>query len=390
MAIAVQKYKSDAEELNQLISVAVKNQTPVNLERGRTYKVDKAIQKVVLSAGQKLTINGNGSKIDFLANSGKQLSYLFHIQSKEYNAKAVFSINNVTIDGSQNPVQFDSKSYSKLILAVPIFTERIGEVNLDAINMSNIYGAGARINVFGKFSANNLKFNRVGGKWYKTDDFDAFGDAIYLAYARDNAVAIIKNSHLEGYPASPNLGGWKENLSRCGIVAEYNKTNLLTLTVENTEMVGYHRSIHIEESKTALDVNNSTFERFGSAVFVYGFAAKDVYIKNSKFINNVDSFFGGAKGIVTAYANNNKGFVTNCKIQSNTFFRNNEITVVYKNSDFQFTKYSKPNRSSSFENCNFSTTANLASDFGKMDAHSKRSSTMKHNIIKGVIDAIFK
>lgn len=362
---------NDSKELNELIAKALLENRAIVLERNRTYRIDKEIKPIQLKPGQQFSIEGNGAKINFVANTGNRESYLFHISSKDYNTKGSVNITNLHIEGGENPTQFNVRDYNKLRIAIPIFTERILSVSLNNVSMRKIYGAGVRVNVFGQFSASNLDFKEVGGKWYTSNDYDSFGDAIYLGYARDDSKAIIENCHLEGYAASPSQGGFKQNLSRSAIVAEYNKKTLLNLSVRNSKLIGYHRSIHIEASKTALDVNNTEFNRFGCGIFVFGYEARDLTVNNSKFIDNVDAFFGGAKGIVTGYANNNKAIVTNSEIRSDGFWRENEMNITYRSSQFKFNTYSRPSRSSRFENCTFQTSANLGDDFGKMDNQSK-------------------
>ncbi len=363
--------KNDSKELNELIKKALSENKPIVLDRNRTYRVDKEINAVELKPGQEFSVQGNGAKINFVANSGNRESYLFHVFSKDYNTTGAVSITNLHIEGGENPVQFDVRDYSKLRTAVPIYTERIAAVSLTNVSMRKIYGNGVRIHVFGQFTARNLDFKEVGGKWHTGDDFDSFGDAIYLAYARGDSRALIENCHFEGYSATPNLGGFKHNLCRSAIVTEYNQKNLLNLSVRNSKLIGYHRSIHIESSRTELDVNNTEFNRFGCGVFVFGYEARDVTINNSKFIDNVDAFFGGARGMVTGYANNNKAIVTNSEIRSDGFWRENEMNITYRSSQFKFNTYSRPSRSSRFENCTFQTSAKLGDDFGKMDNQSK-------------------
>ncbi|MCL7988627.1 hypothetical protein M8998_11830 [Sphingobacterium sp. lm-10] len=378
---------NDSKELNELITKALSENKTIVLDRNRTYRIDKEIKPIQLKPGQQFSIEGNGAKINFVANTGNRESYLFHISSKDYNSTGSVSITNLHIEGAENPTQFAVRDYNKLRLAIPLFTERIFSVSMSNVSMRKIYGAGVRVNVFGQFSARNLDFKEVGGKWYTSNDYDSFGDAIYLGFARGDSQAIIENCHLEGYSATPFQGGFAQNLSRSAIVTEYNQKNLLNLSVSNCKLIGYHRSIHMEASRTALDVKNTEFNRFGCGVFVYGFEARDISIENSKFIDNVDAFFGGAKGVVTGFANNNKAVVTNSEVRSDAFWRENEMNVTYRSSQFKFNTYSRPSRASRFENCTFQTRANLGDDFGKMDNQSR---TKKGNSLGTFIEDLVK
>jgi len=357
--------KSDTKWFNLAVKDALKNKKVLKLIKGKTYYLDN-LDKIFMKENEFLQIKGNNNKIIYKSTSNKQLSSLFDIEARG-TINTAFSMSGITIDGKSNPVQFYQKKYEDLRLCVGVFAVGVSKVSFSSVNFKNIYGVGIKTNVFKTFKANFVNFSNVGGKWHQGDGFDSFGDGIYLGYASANAVATITNCNIIGYSDKEDLGGFYKNLSRAGVVAEYNKTSHLALTITNTKFIGYQRSIHIEGSRTSLNVNNCTFNRYICGVFVFGYEAKDVYVINSSFMQVYDKgAFGGAKGVVTGYANNNQAFLTGCRINNPKYYRENEMKATFTNCVLKFEQYTPPSRASTFRNCTFQTTSPIVASFGKI------------------------
>jgi len=358
--------KDDTEWLNEAIKSSIKSGSPLVLGKGKIYYIKGDIKKVLLRENQMLNINGNGSTIVYSVDPNRQISSPIDVESK-LTKNTTLTIKNLTFDGSPNPIQFSEKVYSNLRLAVGISSVGVTKVSLSSVKFKNIYGAGIRCLIFREFAASNVNFNRVGGKWPHGDGYDSFGDAIYLGYALDGASAEIKNCSIMGYSDYPNFGGFYKNLSRAGIVAEYNKKSHLKLSVTGTKIEGYQRAIHIEGSNTSLNLTSCTFDRYICGVFVFGYEAKDVYVSRCKFLKTYEGGkFGGAKGVITGYANNNQAFLKGCYVESTTFYRENEMKSTYDRCTISFDNFTAPSRSSTFKNCILRTSNKLNATFGRV------------------------
>ena len=355
--------KNDTKWFNLAIKKALKNKKVLSLTSGKTYYLDN-LDKIVLKENESLQIKGSKNIIIYTSTSNNRVSSLFEIEAKGTN-HSTFLLSGVTINGKLNKVQFFQKKYENLRLCMGIFTVGVTHVSLSAVNFKNLYGGGIKTNIFKNFNASLLNFSNVGGKWYQGDGYDSFGDGIYLGYAFPNAVANINNCIITGYSDKIALGGFYKNLSRAGVVAEYNKASHLDLTITNTKFTGYQRSIHIEGSHTSLKVNKCTFNKYICGVFVFGYEAQDVYITNSSFLQVYnEGAFGAAKGVVTGYANNNQAFLNNCKITNPKYYRENEMKVTFTSCTLKFDQFTPPSRASIFKNCTFKTAIPLLSSFG--------------------------
>jgi len=357
--------KNDTKWFNLAIKYAVKNKKPLILTSGKTYYLDN-LDKILLKENESLEIKGHKNTLIYTSSSNKQLSSLFDIEAKDTN-HSTFQMTGLTIDGKSNRVQFFQKKFEDLRLCIGVTTVGVSNVSIVFVNFKNLYGGGIKTNIFRSFKANYVNFSNVGGKWPHGDGNDSFGDGIYLGYAAQNAVANISNCLITGYSDKINFGGFYKNLSRAGVVAEFNKFSHLDLTISNTKFTGYQRSIHLEGSNTSLKVNNCTFNRYICGVFVFGYEAKDVYVINSSFMQVYDKgAFGGAKGVVTGYANNNQAFLTGCRINNPKYYRENEMKATFTNCVLKFEQYTPPSRASVFRNCTFQTTSPIVASFGKI------------------------
>lgn len=136
-------------------------------------------------------------------------------------------VANLAFDAACVPVQFGARDYNALKIAVGLNVEGLRSFTLKECDFENIYGYGVRCVGIHTVLVSRCTFLNVGGHWYENNDFDAFGDGVYIAKTPEGGDAVVEYCDIRSYPVPQNP------VSRIGITFEYcdkSHTALGTLT----------------------------------------------------------------------------------------------------------------------------------------------------------------
>ena len=271
---------------------------------------------------------------------------LFRFVPKDENQKNNVKMMGVILDGIGVEEQWDLTDYAQL-KQVRGVTSEVSHFSILDSTIENCYGFGIRCLYFEKVEITNIYMNKIGGSWYQINDFDAFGDAIYLIPKNADSEVTIHHNKLVGYNSS------RPRLSRIGVTIEYKgcKVNMYDNTI-----IGYQRGIHVEGApETKLTVDLLRVSRYNLLYFLMNGAIEAVF--NNVYLSNYEgkgrTSFGGYTGIFTFYDVNTPPFLTefnncifdlnvnNVSVGKNVVFNNckivnkttEQLTLQFNNSD---------------------------------------------------------
>lgn len=231
-----------------------------------------------------LEIIGENSTLTF--NLGKSNSQSF-INLKGKSQTSTTKINGITVNGIKtNNNQWDLQIWNKsLIYDGIVFTN--GVIDISNVKIANIWGNGMKFFNTVTTSIRNVEVTNVGGHWYKNNEFDAFGDAIYIGDRSFDSKFTIDSLNAEGKVSTNG------KLSRIGITVESLKNKIPTNTtviISNSTLKNYERTIHSEGNLgfTNFEISNSSL--MGSVVF---FSYNDQNISTAKIANSTIAFYSG-------------------------------------------------------------------------------------------------
>ncbi|QJD95893.1 hypothetical protein HH214_08405 [Mucilaginibacter robiniae] len=260
-----------APQIKKAIETAIHTHTKVRLAPG-TYRFDQVIA-LDIPDNFHLIIEGNGALIKASplvtsASSEVNLIRFFTSAGTDTQGTGVF-IDNLDFDGGVPNPQFTEPNISAIKRIHAVVAEDIFTVNISNCHFKNIQGSGTRTYNFVYANFQNLNFQNVGGKFRLENEFDSFGDGIYLCQTnletsrptRRQSHSAITNCHINAY----NPSSYNNYASRCGICVEGFNTlksdHRVYLQVSNCTISGYDRTFHIEGidaevTATALNVQN--------------------------------------------------------------------------------------------------------------------------------------
>ncbi|MBR5795069.1 MAG: hypothetical protein IKY26_02865, partial [Erysipelotrichaceae bacterium] len=269
----------DTEAINDAISNAPDNAVILFT---KVYKTTDSIN----TGNKPLTISGGGIIKPLISSSTNAITSLDNL-----------IVNNITIDGSLNTQdQFDEHTYSDLIKLTGIHCE--GEnVILNNVSLKNIYGNGVWLRNYKQVTINQCIIDSVGGHWYQNNEFDAFGDGIYLGGTSGDSYININNTIINGKYKNTTL-------SRAGICVE-NLTEevdgITNIRFTQGSLNKFDRIIHVEGNQGTVKSVFDDIYMYGNCFFSYGNnPAKFIMnISNSK-IEYTNESYNGTYGIRNA------------------------------------------------------------------------------------------
>lgn len=194
--------------------------------RGKNYKISGNV-----ACSTDCTLDLNGSTI-YLTQHAIQTDAVRNFQ---FTASKV-EIYNGTVDGNSSD-QWNTDISN--MMACYAFNISASIVSVRDMSFQNIWGYALRIENAVLVSVSESSFVNVGGHYHTNNEYDMFGDAIYIGTASARQNVNIKGCQLFGKASGSTL-------SRAGIVLEYGDQDR-NLVVENTTIENYDRALHTEE-----------------------------------------------------------------------------------------------------------------------------------------------
>ena len=245
----------------------------------KTYKITNTI-----SIDKKLTITGGGIIKPETTGTKNAITSTSDIV-----------IEDITIDGALNPQdQFDETTFSNLVLLTGLYLEGENDI-LENVTIKNIYGYGIKFRGYKQISINNSRIDSVGGHWIANNEYDSFGDAIYLGGTNGDSYININNTVINGKYKSTTL-------SRAGICVE-NLTGTMIDGVTNIRFTQgtlqkFDRILHVESVQGSVKAFIDDVSMMGNCIYVHGNDSSklNLNVKNS-YIEYTDYSYNGTYGI---------------------------------------------------------------------------------------------
>lgn len=359
---------SDEIELfKKVFNYISENNVRLYLQKEKHYILNDVIK--VLNFKTNLDIDGQNSILDFNAN--QKLGYFnmvgnfINISRETEDNKSYAKINNLICLGNryqhtdsttiENCNGFGGISLSKF------YNVEITNLKEDSISFSG--GIGLYAYKISKIE--NVELTNCGRKFMPTTDstsqYDAAGDAIYLAEFKENAVTIINNV---------TASSWEGKYGRCGIVYEYSRdTQNHYCNVTNFYFKGYHRTIHQEDGgATKSSYDNGVIEDSAVGFFSHGNSKGAKFdINNIEYSNGELSLYGNNGGVFVQYSSpiNTIVSITNSKVIYNNVQRGRGGTIQYNNCDifYKTTDNVTVNGAETFNKCQINFDSDAVAQF---------------------------
>jgi hypothetical protein len=330
---------------------AVANNVPLFIPKTNSfYSLSNGAIDVTLNDGQSLTVLSNGAELRQV--SDVSVAIIGVSTTSSYSApvgtNTRLMIDGLIFNGIGIPQQWSQTNFALLTRATGIYTDA-ETVSVTNCKFENLYGTGMYSLGPYMLTVDNCQFNNVGGHWYLSNAFDAFGDSIYIGYVKAQANIYINQCNILGYVG---------RFSRAGVVFEYSTTSYIAV-IQNCTNSLYERAVHVEEnSQIQLSIVNCKFNNFRVGVFGLGALTNAILqIINSSLVYASGDYNGSAgwtanscpiqtsfKGCYLTVATPGIGFASNANIEVNYF-----DTII----DYNSTNCILSNSVSNFYNCVF-------------------------------------
>lgn len=292
--------QDDAEALEKAFNYCVLNNKRCFIPKTTAFYNIKRSVRISVKAHQKLEIVSNNAMVKVGSLKGFQNKTIWKI-SPVYEEHVLFSIGSTAENYTDIATAFNGNQLSTLKILGLTFSGNLdnapevpekGEKTFIALQTScynvevtnctfkNIYGYGQVS--FGVKNYKNVKntYLDVGGRGKTTFahkvDGDSFGDAIYTASVKKDAVIEFNDCELTG------IRKFKRR-SRIGMTFEYSD-HPYQVAINRCIIRHYAKGIHFEEkAKSSILINGSTFEDYNFAIANVSNHGSVCTIKNSSF-----------------------------------------------------------------------------------------------------------
>ncbi|BET63364.1 phage head-binding domain-containing protein [Yersinia pseudotuberculosis] len=258
--------------------------------------------------GVLINIDWRDAKFKTKQTSGNTSCLIIGTDDPQTKTEIVFS-GLLTIDGISMPDQWYAPDPTNVsvLYALDIKADKFTSTNKIVIN--NCWGMAARIRYVSYMNIEYLSGVNVGGRSGATDQYESFGDAVYIGNFKHNAQLTIGTLDVVG-----KING-VANISRCGITLEDLSDSLLrpscTLQLSNVRLVNFMRTLHAEGVGVAR-CSFCNLTSINSCVMIYGYSNTllSATIDNVYFEQNSELTFSGSGGVgVSSTVNINGGSI---------------------------------------------------------------------------------
>lgn len=248
------------------------------LTKGKTYYIETP-----LTVTTNVHIIGSGATI----SAGSAL-----IQSDDVQ-RLIFNNQKTVIEGVNFTSNASTNQWSTGVASmVACYCLNISSptIRISGCNFANIWGYGIRILNATNVTIDGCSFTGVGGHYMENNDYDMFGDSIWLGNTNANQYASITNCRLVGLSSGSTL-------SRCGITLEYSTSNDRYLTVSSCYIADYDRTIHAENiGNCYITVNSSQIVNTNVYAFAYSIQNLSRITFNDCSIQTTGNDYNGTRG----------------------------------------------------------------------------------------------
>lgn len=243
--------------------------------------------------------NGDTSEVLYPdgTSAGSDSQYIIDVRTVSAQSLAADTGTSTVLIGTltitpNSPEQWDNTNYASTQKVLAFNCETDQKI-FDTLKINECYGYGLRF-AYNRFvKVGLLKTDRVGGRWYLSDGYDAFGDSLYLGYNKPGARIKV----------DADIVGYAGKLSRAGIVFEYSTGSNYTCEINLINANHYERAIHLEES-SGLDLQLYLGRADNTPLFMYCMgtptALGRVHVHGGDVRLTIGDY-GGAAGWVSHY-----------------------------------------------------------------------------------------
>lgn len=252
---------------------------PIILTAGKTY-----LLKNPVTANTDIYMNGNGATI----NVDQAL-----IQSDNNVRRMTFNgeythIENINFTANAPTSQWTT-DVTEMYAAYVVNTKgRVCEVI--GCTFTSIWGYAIRVENADTVSVSDCVFDGVGGHYKQNNEFDMFGDCVWLGNTNQVQHAKITNCTMNGLYSGTTL-------SRCAVVLEYSTGTKRYVEISECEIKNYDRTIHAENiadagiSVSACRITNTNVYAFAASIGT----GSTISFKDC-FIQTTGNDYGGTRG----------------------------------------------------------------------------------------------
>lgn len=242
---------------------------PVMLTAGKTY-----LLKNPVTANANVYMLGNGATI----NVDQSLIQSTNIQRMIFNGEYTH-IENVNFTANASTSQWATDVAAMYAAYVLNTKGRVCEIVGCAFR--DIWGYALRVENADTVRVSDCVFDRVGGHYKANNEFDMFGDCVWLGNTDKEQHAEIANCTMTGL--------YKDStLSRCAVVLEFSPKLDRYVTLSSCKIKNYDRTIHAENTQNArISVAACHITKTNVYAFAYSvgelsaISFKDCYIQTS-------------------------------------------------------------------------------------------------------------
>ena len=262
------------------------------LTAGKTY-----LLKNPVTANNNVYMLGNGATI----NVDRALIQSPNVQRLTFNGKYTH-IENVNFTANASTSQWATDVAAMYAAYVINSKGRVCEVV--GCTFTSIWGYAIRVENADTALVSDCVFDKVGGHYKQNNEFDMFGDCVWLGTTDKLQHAKITNCTMSGLVNGTTL-------SRCAVVLEFSASLPRYVSISGCTIANYDRTIHAENvqdayiSVDACQITNTNVFAFATSVGTGStISFRDCYIQTT---GNDYSGTRGARGFA-------KMAFTNCSI----------------------------------------------------------------------------
>ena len=241
---------------------------PVMLTAGKTY-----LLKNPVTANNNVYMLGNGATI----NVDQALIQSPNVQRLTFNGEYTH-IENVNFTANAPTSQWTTDVAAMYAAYVINAKGRVCEVI--GCTFKSIWGYAIRVENADTALVSDCVFDKVGGHYKQNNEFDMFGDCVWLGTTDKLQHAEITNCTMTGLVNGTTL-------SRCAVVLEFSTDHARYLSMSGCTIANYDRTIHAENVQdayialAACQITNTNVYAFAIGVGTGTISFRDCYIQTT-------------------------------------------------------------------------------------------------------------
>ena len=251
---------------------------PIMLTAGKTY-----LLKNPVTANNNVYMLGNGATV----NVDRALIQSANVQRLIFNGDYTH-IENVNFAANASTSQWGA-DVTAMYAAYVINTKgRVCEIVGCAFR--DIWGYALRVENADTVRVSDCVFNKVGGHYKANNEFDMFGDCVWLGNTDKDQHAEIANCTMTGLVNGATL-------SRCAVVLEFSQNSSRYVAISGCKIEKYDRTIHAENIQNAfISVAACQITNTNVYAFAYSVGTSSTISFKDCYIQTVGNDYNGTRG----------------------------------------------------------------------------------------------